>query len=77
MARWKQIRLVSIMMWDVSSIPGLVQGLRIQRGCELWCRSQMRLRSGTAMAVAVASSCNSKLTPSPGTSICPGCGPKT
>ena len=34
------------------------------------CRSQMRLRSGVAMAVAWAGSCISNWTPSLGTSIC-------
>ena len=29
----------------------LLSGLRIRRGCEMWCRSQMRLRSGIAVAV--------------------------
>ena len=29
----------------------LLSGLRIQRCCELWCRLQMRLRSGVAVAV--------------------------
>ena len=32
---------------DVSSIPGLAQWARIRGCCELWCRSQMWLRSGT------------------------------
>ena len=32
------------------SIPGL-SGLRIQRGCELWRRSQMLLGSGVAVSV--------------------------
>ena len=51
---------------------------RIQRYHELWCRSQTRLRSGmaVAVAVAVAGSCSSNWTPSLGTSICHGCGPK-
>ena len=36
------------------SIPGLAQlsGLRIRRCCELWCRSQTRLGSGVAVALA-------------------------
>ena len=42
----------------------------------LWCRSQMRLRSCIAVAVAVAGSCSSDLTPSLGTSICRRCSPK-
>ena len=36
----------------------------------------MWLRSGVAVAVAVASSCSSNLTPNLGTSICCRCGPK-
>ena len=49
-----------------------LSGLRIQCCCELWCRSQTRLRFG----VAVAGSYSSDLVPSLGTSICQGCGPK-
>ena len=44
----------------------LLSGLRIWCCWELWCRSQMRLSSD----VAVADSCSSDLTPSPGISIC-------
>ena len=56
-------------------------GVRIRQRCrELWCRSQRRLGSRVAVAVAVpgveADSCSSDLTPSLGTSICCGCGPK-
>ena len=36
---------------NVGSIPGLTQWLRIPSCCELWCRSQMQLRCGAAMAV--------------------------
>ena len=35
----------------VGSIPGLAQWLRIWRCRELWCRSQVRLGSGVALAV--------------------------
>ena len=35
-----------------------------------------RLRSGVAVAVVLAGNCSSNLTPSLGTSICLGCGPK-
>ena len=32
-------------------VVGSVSGLKIQRCCELWCRSQMRLGSGLSVAV--------------------------
>ena len=35
----------------VSSVPGLLSGLRIQRVHELWCRSQMRVGSCVAVSV--------------------------
>ena len=47
-----------------------LSGLRIRRCCELWCRSQMQLRSGVAVAVVQAGGYSSDLTPSMGTSIC-------
>ena len=50
----------------------LLSGLRIQHCHELQCRLQMWLRSGVAVAVALASSCSSDLPPSLGTSICHG-----
>ena len=53
-----------------------LRGLRIWRCDELRCRSQTWLRSGVAVAMAVAGSCCSDSTPSLGTCICPGCGPK-
>ena len=43
---------------------------------ELWCRWQMWLGSCVPVAVVQASSYSSYLTPSLGTSICHGCGPK-
>ena len=51
-AQRKQIRL-GTMRLQVRSLASL-SGLRIQccRELELWCRSQMRLRSGGAVAVA-------------------------
>ena len=53
-----------------------LNGLRI-RGChELWCQSQMLLRSGIAGAVVQALGCNSHSTPRLGTSICCKGGPK-
>ena len=50
--------------------------LRIQGCHELWCRSQMQLRSQVAVVAVKASGNSSDLTPSLGTSICHGCGPK-
>ena len=57
-------------------IPGLAQQVGLQHCCELWCSSRTRLRSCVAVAVAKAGSCSSILTPSLGTSMCCGCGPK-
>ena len=37
---------------DVGSIPGLTSGLRVRRRRELWCRSQIWLGAGAAVAVA-------------------------
>ena len=54
----------------------LLSGLRIRGFRELWCRLQMRLGSSVAVAVAKASGCSSDSTPSLGTSMCHGCGPK-
>ena len=54
----------------------LLSELRIQHCRELHCRLQMRLRSGVAVAVAEAGSYSSDSTPSLGTSVCCGCGPK-
>ena len=50
----------------------LLSGLKIWRCRELWCRSQMWLRSG----VAVAGSCSSDLIPGLEISMCCACGPK-
>ena len=36
---------------DEDSIPGLAQWVKDQGCCELWCRSQMWLGSGIAVAV--------------------------
>ena len=55
---------------QVQSLASLSE-LRIWHCHELWCRSQTRLGSGEA--VAVASSNSSDWTPSLGTSICLGC----
>ena len=61
---------------DVGSIPGLAQWVKDLRCHELWCRSQMRLGSALAVAVVQATGYSSGLTPSLGTSICCGYGPK-
>ena len=53
-----------------------LSGLRIQHCQKLWCRSQMRLRSGIAVAVVEAGSCSSNSTPSLGTFICYRCSTK-
>ena len=73
-AQWKRIRLGTMRLW-VQSLASL-GGLRIQHCGELWCRSQIQVRSGVAVAVVQASSHSSDLTPSLGTSICHRCGPK-
>ena len=43
---------------DSDSIPGLVSGWGIWHCPELWCRSQMQVRSQIAVAVVWASSCS-------------------
>ena len=48
--QWKRIRLGTMKLW-VRSLVSL-SGLRIQRYRELWCRSQTRLGSGVAVALA-------------------------
>ena len=65
MAQQKQIQLGAM---------ASLSGLRIQHCPELKCRSQMQLGSG--VAVAVAGSCSSNLTPSLATSIWRGYSPK-
>ena len=54
----------------------LLSGLRIRHCHELWCGLQTWLRSGVAVALAWAGSYSSDSTPSLGTTICQGCGPK-
>ena len=72
MAQWKPIRLGTMRLW-VQFLASL-SGLRIWHWRELRCRLQMQLGSG--VAVAVAGSYSSNWTPSLGTSICCGHGPK-
>ena len=73
--QWLMNQLVS-MRTRVRSL-AMLSGLRIQCCRDLWCRSQTWLRSGIAVAMAVASSCSSNLTSRlVQTSRCRGCGPK-
>ena len=67
--QWKRIWLgtMRLPVWSLASL----SGLRIRCCCELWCRSKTWLRSWVS-----AGSCSSDSTPSLGTSICLGCGPK-
>ena len=74
MAQQKQNQLGTMRLRFLSL--ALLSGLRIQRCCELWCRSQMQLGSGVAMAVAQASNCSSGQTPSLRTSTCQKYGSK-
>ena len=62
------------MRMQVQSLVSL-SGLRIRHCREPWCRSQTRLGSLVAVAVAQDSSYSSDSTHSLGTSICSGCGP--
>ena len=57
-------------------IPGLAQWVGDPLLHELWCRSQMLLRSCVVVAVAQSSSGSSSSTPSLGISICYGCCPE-
>ena len=61
-------------LW-VRSLP-LLSGLTIRHCHELRCRPRMRLGSQVAVALAWASSYSSDSTPSLGTSICRGSGPR-
>ena len=54
----------------------LLPGLRLKHHRERWCRLQMQVRSGIAVAVVYTGSYSSYSTPSLGTSICHGYGPK-
>ena len=72
----QQVKNLTSIHEDADLISGLSQWLRIWHCHEPWCTSQMWLGSCVAMAMALAGSCSSKLTPSLGTSICCRCGPK-
>ena len=50
MAQWQQIRLGTMRLLFPSLAS--LNGLRIWRCHELWCRSQTQLRSGIAVALA-------------------------
>ena len=63
------------MMTRVQSLASL-SVLRIWCCCELQCSLQMQLRSCIAVAVVQASSCSSHMTPSLGTFVYHGYGPK-
>ena len=73
MVQWKRIQL-GTMRLQVLSLASL-SGLKIRCCHELWCRSQTQLRSGVAVAVTIAGSCRSDLTPGLGTSIFCGYSP--
>ena len=73
-AQRKRIQLETMRL-QVQSL-ALLSGLRIQRLSELWRRSQTLLRSGVAVTVEQAGSYSPNWTPSLGTSICWGYGPK-
>ena len=57
MGQWKWIQLgtTRLRVWFLASL----SGLRIWHCHDLWCRSQMWLGSGDAVALALASSCSS------------------
>ena len=67
-AQWKWICRAS-MRTQVQHLASL-RGLRIRHCHELWCKLQMRLGSGVAVAVLEAGSWSSDSTPSLGTSMC-------
>ena len=61
---------------DASSILGLTQWVKDLALPQLWHRFQTQLRSGVAVAMALACNCSSDLTPNLGNSICHRCSPK-
>ena len=73
-AQWKWIQLGVMRLW-VQSLDSL-SGLNIWCCLDLWCGSQMPLRSCVAVVQASSSICSSNLTPSLGISICHTCSPK-
>ena len=80
---WSGVHIVAQQKWiwlgsmrTQFQSPALLSGLRIWLCYELKCRSQMWLRFWVAVTVVQASSYSSVWTPSLGTSICLGCGPK-
>ena len=63
---------MTMWVWSLASI----SGLWIQHCYELWCRSQIQLGFGVAVAVVKAGGCSSFSTPGLRTSIFLKCGPK-
>ena len=59
-----QVKNLTSVPEDTGLIPSLASGLRILHCCKVQPRSQMRLRSGVAVEVAIASRYNSNWTPS-------------
>ena len=72
----QQIKNPTSIHEDEGLILASLTGLRIQHCHELWYRSPVGLKSDAAVAVAMAGSYSSKLTPSLGTSTYHRCGPK-
>ena len=70
--KWIQLGTMRLQVRSLASL----RGSRIWCCCELWCRSQMQLRSCVGGAVPKACSYSSNSPPSLRTSICHGYGPK-
>ena len=66
--KWILLVTMRIRVWSLA----LLSGSGIWHCCELWCRSQMKLRSCVSVTVMEAGSCGFNSTPSLGTSICAG-----